>query len=310
MRKGTFSLTNSLDPALYPASYRISLWKGSLKVLGPVVVFLIYVLLRTDFLTRDVSPSVLVLLSLCSLCLVLVFINVTFARITLTPDRIERVTFFGTKSMLRADVAGLERRRRLFIETPILVSKKGLLEGVQLPNGIETDAAWDAWMTVAQNIDTMPTKAAMIHGGRIALAVIALLVSLGCLITAFVMHIDVKRRATETPVIATIAKVRSQINKGDYIYFAQLSFDRKQGDGSMVHCDVPDVPFGMRRMTAGATIKVAPRAATCWDPDIICETCAAPSDSVALDMLMIAAISGLICFLLFWTKPRSENKPA
>ena len=62
----------------------------------------------------------------------------------------------------------------------------------------------------------------------------------------------------------------------------------------------------------GAIIKVAPRATTCWEPDVICETCALPppSDAFALDMLIVAAVSGLISFLLFWITLREKNKPA
>jgi hypothetical protein len=68
--------------------------------------------------------------------------------------------------------------------------------------------------------------------------------------------------------------------------------------------------MGMRPTTVGAMIKVAPRNTTCWQPDVICETCAAPSDALALDMLIVAAVSGLICFLLLWITLGEKNKPA
>jgi hypothetical protein len=36
----------------------------------------------------------------------------------------------------------------------------------------------------------------------------------------------------------------------------------------------------------------------------------APSDALALDMLMVAVASGSICFLLFWITSREKNEPA
>jgi hypothetical protein len=243
------------------------------------------------------------------LFLVLTLVNVTFAKVTLYPDRIERVTWFGTKSMLRVDVVKLERRRRLFSSSLHLASRKGLFEGVLLPSGIEADAAWDAWMPVAQDA-YMPTRSAMLRGGRIALAVMTLLISLGCLMTALVMHIDVKRRAIDTPVTAAVVKVWiEQSKRGGPTYFARLIFDRKQGDGEIIHCDVPHVLI-RQPVKVGTMIKVAPRATTCFEPDVICETCASPSDALALDILITGGVSGLICILLFWITLREKNKPA
>src|SRR5580692_3256881 len=105
---------------------------------------------------------------------------------------------------------------------------------------------------------------------------------------AGVVHEKVKRLATATPVIATVAKAWSEQGKskgGRPVYYAQLIFDRKQNDGDIVHCDVPRVGLGQQPTTVGATIKVAPRATTCWEPDVICETCVAPSDYLTLGML-------------------------
>jgi hypothetical protein len=103
-------------------------------------------------------------------------------------------------------------------------------------------------------------------------ATTTLFVSLGCLIGAFVVHVEARRLAVETPVTATVAKVWSKRARGGPIYFAQLIFDRKQSDGEIIHCDVPDVRIGAQPKTVGARIKVAPRLTTCWEPDIICET--------------------------------------
>jgi hypothetical protein len=243
-----------------------------------------------------------------ALLLLLTLVNVIFAKVTLYPDRIERITWFGAKTVLRADAIKLERRRRLFFRDLYLVSKKGLFEDVLLPSGIEADAAWDAWMPAAQDAD-MPTKSAMLRGGRIALAVMTLVVSLGCLIAALVMHVAVKRLATETPVTATVAQVRTKMDKGNLMYSVRLIFDRKQSDGNVVHCDVP-VDLGMRPTRLGEAIKISPQNTSCFAPHIICDTCAAPSDAFALDMLMVAVVSGLICFLLFWITSREKNKLA
>jgi hypothetical protein len=191
----------------------------------------------------------------------------------------------------------------------MLVSNRGLFEGVQLPSCIEADAAWEAWMTVAQEGDAVLTRSAVILAGLKTMMVMTLLISLGCLIAALVMHVEVKRLATETPVVATVAKVRTkQIGKGGPTYFARLIFDRKQSNGDIIHCDVPNVLIGPP-ITVGAMIKVAPRPTTCFEPDVICETCAAPSDALVLDMLIVAAISGLISFLQLWIILR-KKKPA
>jgi hypothetical protein len=128
--------------------------------------------------------------------------------------------------------------------------------------------------------------------------VFTLFAALGFLMAAAVVHDKVRRLATETPVMATVAKAWSEPAKGGPVYYAQMIFDRKQNDGGLVHCDVPRVSLGQQPATVGATIKVAPRATSCWEPDIICETCAAPSDTLALGMLVTAAVFGLICSFL------------
>jgi hypothetical protein len=300
-------MTIPLDPNLYPASYRASVWRGSLRILGFMTVVVIGLLARTHVIGQGGPLWLLVFITLLLVFLLLTLVNNTFARIILYPDSIERVTWFGTRTVLRADVVKLERRRGfLFFKSFNLVSKKGLFLGVQLPSGIETDAAWDAWMEVAQEDDAVLTRSAVLHVGRITMIVMTLLVALGCLIAAFVMHVEVERLATEMPVTATVAKVRSRMDRGQRIYSAQLIFDRKQSDGAIIHCDVPDVQMGPT--TVGAMIKIAPRNTTCWQPDIICETCALPSDALALDMLIVAAVSGLIFFLLLWISWGEKKK--
>lgn len=156
-----------LNPSLYPASYRTSVWRGGIKILGIMALLVAIILARSQIIGRGVAPWVLVFIILLSLIFLVTIANITFARITLYPDRIDRVTWFGRKSMFRADVVKLERRRALIIFTvPLLISKRGLFEGVQLPTGIETDAAWEAWMTVAQDGDAMQTRNTLNVGQR------------------------------------------------------------------------------------------------------------------------------------------------
>jgi hypothetical protein len=165
--KGKFCMATPLDPSLYPASYRTSLLRGGIKLLVIMSLSAVGLFARTHVVERGIAPWLLVWLTLLLLILLVTFANVTFAKVTLYPDRIERVTWFGTKSMLRADVVKLERRRFLIVFTVALLnSKRGLFEGVQLPTGIETDAAWDAWMTVAEDGDAVPTRRDALNVGQ------------------------------------------------------------------------------------------------------------------------------------------------
>jgi uncharacterized membrane protein YhdT len=152
-------MINPLDPTRYPASYRTSVWRGGLRILGFMTLAVIGLLARSQIVERGGPRWFLVFIVLFLLFLLLIIANVTFARITLYPDRIERATWFGGKSMLRADVVKLERRRSfIFFRTYYLVSKRGLFEGILLPTGIEADAVWEAWMTVAQDNDAVQAK--------------------------------------------------------------------------------------------------------------------------------------------------------
>jgi hypothetical protein len=138
--------------------------------------------------------------------------------------------------------------------------------------------------------------------------VMTLFISLGCLGVAPLVYQKARRLATATPVTATVVKVWSKrTSKTGSTYFARLIFDRKQNDGEIIHCDVPDVVIGPPT-TVGAMIKVAPRPTTCWEPDIICETCAAPSNGLALGILIVAVASGLVCFLQIRAILRERNE--
>lgn len=116
-------MTTSLDLNLYPAIYRTSIWKRSLKILGAMTLFLLYVLARMDTLDRPVAPSLLVFIILLALFLLLTSANATFVKVTLYLDRIELATLFYTKSMSRADAAKLQHR---LFGAPVLISRKGL----------------------------------------------------------------------------------------------------------------------------------------------------------------------------------------
>jgi hypothetical protein len=130
-----------------------------LRILGFITLAVIGLLARSHIIERGTPRSLLIFVILLLLLLLLTLANVTFAKVTLYPDRIERVSWFGRKSMLRADVVELERRRAfIFFKVPLLVSKRGLFEGVQLPTGIEADAPWEAWMTVAQDGDAVQAR--------------------------------------------------------------------------------------------------------------------------------------------------------
>jgi hypothetical protein len=154
-------MTTPLDPSLYPASYRTSVWRGVLRILVIMTLTLIVVLLQSHIIERGGPRWLLIAIVLGLLFFLVILANVTFGSVTLYPDHIERVTWFGKKSMLRADVVKLARRRLFIVfPVPILVSRRGPLEGVQLPTGIEEDAAWEAWMTVARDTDAVQVGAA------------------------------------------------------------------------------------------------------------------------------------------------------
>ncbi|SRR5579871_4493566 len=151
-------------------------------------------------------------------------------------------------------------------------------------------------------------KGSAMTPNRVTLTVITATASVLCLIAALVVQQTAQRLATETPVPAKVVKVWTQrIGKGGPVYFAHLIFDRRQGDGTAVHCDVPQVRIGPPT-TVGATITVAPRTTTCWEPDVICERCVQPSNAIAWGLLVAAVASGLISFVLVHTAVRENNK--
>ena len=107
----------------------------------------------------------------------------------------------------------------------------------------------------------VPTRSAMLRGGRVALSVMTLLLSLGCLKSALVLHVDASVE-TATPVTATVAKDGpSRERRTDLFCAADLRPETERWRN--IHCDVPHVEIGLP-MKVGAMIKVSPRATTCW----------------------------------------------
>jgi hypothetical protein len=117
-----------------------------------MTIILLALFARAHVIDRGIAPSLLIFDAVLVIATLVFALNVTFARVTLYPDRIERTTWFGRKSLLRADVFKLERRGKFRV--PILLSKTGLFNSIQLPTGVEEDAAWKAWMTIANDGNT------------------------------------------------------------------------------------------------------------------------------------------------------------
>ncbi len=153
-------------------------------------------------------------------------------------------------------------------------------------------------------------KTSAITGGTRLFAIeLTIFVSLAFLVVTLATWGKAHRLATNTPVMATVAKIWSERtrSKNVVVYYAQLIFDRKQENGDTIHCDVPRVLLGQLRVAAGEAIKIAPRATSCWEPDIICETCGAPTVQLALSMLVISALSGGIGFILILRAVRASQ---
>ncbi len=122
---------------------------------------------------------------------------------------------------------------------------------------------------------------------------VTLFLCVACLLIAATVHQKATRLSVTTPVTATVVQAWVERSGRGPHYFAHLIFDRKQDDGASVHCDVPRVATG-QPATAGATLTVAPRATTCFEPDVICDTCTPPNEYFAFAMVIAAAVFGLI----------------
>jgi hypothetical protein len=140
----------------------------------------------------------------------------------------------------------------------------------------------------------------------------SLIVSLTMLMVAVSVYKKAKRVASETPVPAKVTKVWTEHGRsGRRFYYAHLIFDRKQNDGTLVHCDVPTVSLGPQPATVGGSLTIYPSNTGCWDPDVICESCDTPYPYPSLrGALVIASISGLVLVFLSWRVMRDIRRDA
>jgi hypothetical protein len=118
------------------------------------------------------------------------------------------------------------------------------------------------------------------------------------------------RLAANPVVTATVREAWSEHQKGGPVPYAHLVYDRKQWDGKTVHCDVPWVNVGGlgRMLSAGDTIMIAPLPNECWEPDLICETCAPWTPRHIAMMYVVSASSGLLCVFLIWQAIRDMRR--
>lgn len=131
---------------------------------------------------------------------------------------------------------------------------------------------------------------------------VALAVWFGSLLFAITEQQEASRLAVNPIVSATVRKVWLEHQKGGPVPYAHLVFDRKRRDGQTVHCDVPWVNVGGsgRKLSAGDTIRIAPSPIECWEPDIICETCAPITPRHIAMLFVVSALSGLLFVFLAW----------
>ena len=106
---------------------------------------------------------------------------------------------------------------------------------------------------------------------RVQATMLSLLLSLAFLIGSLRVYTTTKLLASEAPVAATVASVSGRWSRdGQYYYFGRLQFDRQQSaDGKIIHCDVPQVPVGIKQPEVGSTIMVAPQENECSEPYLL-----------------------------------------
>lgn len=135
--------TSTLDPSLYPKSYRTPLGKGFIRTIGFIFIFIFTVLARTS-LSSSYPTWLIVYFVLVLLILTCVILNQTFASTTLYVDRIESKTLFGKRVMMRDQISGWRFQSKASCKS--LEYKNDEEMSFLLPTGIKNDAAWDAWM--------------------------------------------------------------------------------------------------------------------------------------------------------------------
>jgi hypothetical protein len=117
-------------------------------------------------------------------------------------------------------------------------------------------------------------------------------------------------RLAVSPVVnATVRSTWRGYEKGP-VKFAHLVFDRKRPDGQTVHCDVPavNVSESGRKLSPGDTIRIVPMPDECWEPDVICETCAPVTPRQIAMMYVVSALSGLLFGFLAWRAIRDLRR--
>ena len=136
------------DTSLYPAAYRVPLWRGLARVTAYFSLFALAVFGRAQILRNGHSLWLMIFIVAMGALLVVVVANTVFARVVLYSDRIERITWFGKKTLKRDQVKSLRRSKRYLglIENSLLISKVAYDESILLPNAVHEDHAWSAWM--------------------------------------------------------------------------------------------------------------------------------------------------------------------
>jgi hypothetical protein len=144
---------------------------------------------------------------------------------------------------------------------------------------------------------------------RLLTICLSLLISIASLVAAVAAHERGLRLASNPTVIATVKNIL--IGRGGTSgEYAHLIYDRKDQNGQLIHCDLPRVRIGnfARKLTNGDPVTIAPRANSCWEPDIICEICASSKESVEV-LSAVSAASGVLFAALIWRGRRvSEGK--
>ncbi len=146
----TASGSPDLDASLFPASYRVPLWKGLRRVAAYLLLFILALFGRAQIMRTGFPAWLIIFIIVLGSILMLVISNIVFARVVLYPDRIERITWFGKRALKRDQVKSLRQRGWGPFKTNVLISKIAYDESILLPHAIQGDRAWDAWMTEAQ----------------------------------------------------------------------------------------------------------------------------------------------------------------
>ena len=126
----------------YPATYRAPKLKVVTSVLS-VIILMLLALFGRAHIDSISSIGVRIFAGICLAFVTLSRMNDSSSRITLYADRIEKKTWFSTKTWRRNDVAGLWFNKsgdfRLF-------RKCNKEDYFIIPAGIRRDETWDDWL--------------------------------------------------------------------------------------------------------------------------------------------------------------------